>query len=190
MIFFSFVSLKKHFLKKMSGQVSLKKSSFWGANLNLHRGKTVKVFYTFPSLHDNHGQDLSNKKNQSSLSCLCPEICCGKNTIFFKKRVILWAPTVSVENFVDIIPILLRRDRDDARRWYRCVSRWSIDCRATACFEIASNVITQLSCNHNHSPPIFTASVRLLVIVGWTSYLGHYPWVTVFGVTLVFYIFV
>jgi hypothetical protein len=86
--------------------------------------------------------------------------------------------------------MLLRRDRDDARRWYRCVSRWSIDCRATACFEVASNVITQLSCNHNHSPPIFTASVRLLVIVGWTSYLGHYPWVTVFGVTLVFYIFV
>ncbi len=80
----------------MLGRVSVKKSSFWGANLNLHRGKTVKVFYTFSSLHDNHGQDLSNKKNQSSLSCLCPEICCGKNTIFLKKRVILWAPTVYV----------------------------------------------------------------------------------------------
>jgi hypothetical protein len=96
MIFFSFVSLKKHFLKKMLGRVSVKKSSFWGANLNLHRGKMVKVFYTFSSLHDSHGQDLSNKKKQSSLSCLCPEICCGKNTIFFKKRVILWAPTVNM----------------------------------------------------------------------------------------------
>ena len=65
MIFFSFVSLKKHFLKKMLGRVSVKKSSFWGANLNLHRGKTVKVFYTFSSLHDTHGQDLSNKKTRA-----------------------------------------------------------------------------------------------------------------------------
>ncbi len=37
---------------------------------------------------------ISQTKNQSSLPCLCPEICCGKNTLFFKKRVILWAPIV------------------------------------------------------------------------------------------------
>ncbi len=28
---------------------------------------------------------FQTKKNQSSLSCLCPEICCGKNTFFFLK---------------------------------------------------------------------------------------------------------
>jgi hypothetical protein len=47
MIFFSFVSLKKHFLKKMLGQVSVKNLSFLGATLNLHRGKTVKCFTLF-----------------------------------------------------------------------------------------------------------------------------------------------
>ncbi len=65
-----------------------------GATLNLHRAKTVTFFYTFSSPRDTPGQDLSNKKNQSSLPCLYPEICCGKNTFFFFKRVILLAPTV------------------------------------------------------------------------------------------------
>jgi hypothetical protein len=72
--FLQFFSLKKHFFKKMLGHVLVKKSSFLGATLNLHRGKTVKFFFTFSSAHDSHGQDLSNKKNQSSLSCLYPEI--------------------------------------------------------------------------------------------------------------------
>jgi hypothetical protein len=46
MIFFSFVCLKKHFFKKMLGRI-VKKSSFLGATLNLHRGKTVKFFKYF-----------------------------------------------------------------------------------------------------------------------------------------------
>jgi hypothetical protein len=74
MIFFSFFSLKKHFLKKMLGRVLVKKSFFLGATLNLHRGKTDKLFFTFSSPHDSHGQDLSNKQKQSSLSFLYPEI--------------------------------------------------------------------------------------------------------------------
>jgi hypothetical protein len=42
-----------------------KKSSFWGATLNLHRGKTVNFLKTFFSLDDTHGQDLSNKKTRA-----------------------------------------------------------------------------------------------------------------------------
>lgn len=53
-----------------------------------------------------------------------------------------------------------RRDKADRRRWYRCVSRWTVNCRATACFDVGENVITKLSCLHNHSPPVFKQFVR------------------------------
>jgi hypothetical protein len=85
---------KKHFFKKMLGQVLVKKSSFLGTTLNLHRGKTVK-FFTLFQVHMIPMVKISQtNKKQSSLSCLCPEIWCGKNMLFFQKRVILWAPTV------------------------------------------------------------------------------------------------
>jgi hypothetical protein len=65
MIFFSFVSLKKISLKNVTLGVS--KIIFLGATLNLHRGKTVKLFYTFSSPDDTHGQGLSNKKTELSI---------------------------------------------------------------------------------------------------------------------------
>lgn len=53
-----------------------------------------------------------------------------------------------------------RRNRGDDLRWYRCVSRRSTNCRATACFDVAGNTIRKLSTAHNHSPPLFTRFVR------------------------------
>lgn len=53
-----------------------------------------------------------------------------------------------------------RRDKDDKRRWYRCVSRWSVNCRTTACLEVEDNIISKLSCPHNHSPPLLSRPVR------------------------------
>lgn len=53
-----------------------------------------------------------------------------------------------------------RRNKEDTRRWYRCVSRRSVNCRATACYNVTSNVISDLSCGHNHSPPVFSRYVR------------------------------
>lgn len=53
-----------------------------------------------------------------------------------------------------------RRNKEDTRRWYRCVSRRSVNCRATACYNVTGNVISDLSCGHNHSPPVFSRYVR------------------------------
>ncbi len=78
----------------MLGRVLVKKSSFLGATLNLHRGKTVNFFSLFQVHMIAMVKISQTKKNQSSLSCLYPEIWCDKTTLFFLKRVILWAPTV------------------------------------------------------------------------------------------------
>jgi hypothetical protein len=53
-----------------------------------------------------------------------------------------------------------RRNKEDSRRWYRCVSRRSVNCRATACYNVADKIITELSTPHNHSPPVFLRFVR------------------------------
>jgi hypothetical protein len=97
MIFFSFVSLKKHFFKKMLGQVLVKKSSFLGATLNLHRGKTVNFFYTFSSPHDTHGQDLSNKKNRALYHACVLKYDAAKIRYFFKKGLYFGRPLYITE---------------------------------------------------------------------------------------------
>jgi hypothetical protein len=71
MIFFSFVSQKKHFLKKMLGQVLVKKSSFWGATLNLHRGKTVKFFFTLFQVSMIPMAKISQTKKNRALYLAC-----------------------------------------------------------------------------------------------------------------------
>jgi hypothetical protein len=70
-------------------------SVFW-VFLNRHVQKMLNYFEDSSPLYDFYGKDLSNKKNQRSLPSLCPEIFCRKSTHFFKKRVILLAPTVYV----------------------------------------------------------------------------------------------
>jgi hypothetical protein len=72
----------------------LKIQGFWGANLTLRGQRRVKYFLIFPTLEDFSGQWLSNAKNQTSLSCLSPEKFYPKHLYFFKKQVILWAPSV------------------------------------------------------------------------------------------------
>ncbi len=61
-----------------------------------------------------------------------------------------------------------RRNQGDVRRWYRCVSRWTINCRATACYDVAANVITKLSIPHNHSPPFLRTVARYSILLSVT----------------------
>jgi hypothetical protein len=70
-----------------------------------------------------------------------------------------------------------RRSKNDQKRWYRCVSRFSNNCRATACYDVCNNVISKLSNPHNHSPPVFTRVVRYLKV---DSYLTQilYPYLS------------
>jgi hypothetical protein len=84
---------KKVFLETAELFVKKNASVFW-VFLNRHVQKMLNYFEDSSPLYDFYGKDLSNKKNQRSLPSLCPEIFCRKSTHFFKKRVILLAPTV------------------------------------------------------------------------------------------------
>ncbi len=68
--------------------------SFLGVNSNITVQKMVEYFYILPVLRYGHVKYLSNKRNQSSLSFLWPEIFCRKSTKFFVALVILNAPSV------------------------------------------------------------------------------------------------
>jgi hypothetical protein len=57
-------------MKNVSSGVVRPNIVFFGATLNLQRGKTVKFFYTFSSPHDTHGQDLSKKNTKTELSIM------------------------------------------------------------------------------------------------------------------------
>jgi hypothetical protein len=72
----------------------LKSVCFLGASLALPGQMRVKFFCIFSILGDSNGQCLCNAKNQTSLPCLCAEIYARKHLYFFKKGVILWAPSV------------------------------------------------------------------------------------------------
>ncbi len=82
-----------------------------------------------------------------------------------------------VDTVVDTFLLLYRyrihrRNKGDVRRWYRCVSRFSVDCRATVCYEVAENVLSCLSTPHNHSPPLFSSFVRY--IIGTGGFFGYH----------------
>jgi uncharacterized protein YdaU (DUF1376 family) len=72
----------------------LKIEGFLRATLTLSGQERVKYFFILPTLYNSSGQYLFNAKNQTSQSCLCPERLAPKHLYFFKKQVILWAPSV------------------------------------------------------------------------------------------------
>jgi len=53
-----------------------------------------------------------------------------------------------------------RHNRLKTRRWYRCTLRRSVNCPATACYDVAAEVIVSLSHPHNHSPALLPAFAR------------------------------
>jgi hypothetical protein len=93
-------SIEKIFFQSFGNFFVKKIDRFLGVNSNITVQKMVEYFYILSVLRYGHVKYLSNKRNQSSLSFLWPEIFGRKS--FFVTRVILNAPTVCILHYASV----------------------------------------------------------------------------------------